>query len=97
MDVTTTGTTMRFSGRFTFADHDGFQKVVTHISTARKGDVTLDLGGLEFIDSAGLGMLLMAREVAEEKGVRMVLRGAKGAVARMLEVTCFDTVFAIQA
>jgi stage II sporulation protein AA (anti-sigma F factor antagonist) len=49
----------------------------------------LDLHGLEFIDSAGLGMFLIARETAEKKVLQLRLRRPQGQVQQMLQVTKF--------
>lgn len=95
MDIAINGSAVTFAGRFTFADHDGFQRVLGHLQTQR-GPVTLDLSRVEFIDSAGLGMLLMARETADGRSQRLTLKGARGAVAKMFEVSRFDTLFALE-
>lgn len=95
MDIAISGSAITFSGRFTFADHDGFQRVLEHMKT-QSGAVTLDLSRVEFIDSAGLGMLLMARETAEGRSLRLTLKGARGTVAKMFEVSRFNTLFALE-
>jgi anti-anti-sigma factor len=49
--------------------------------------VVLDLGDVEFLDSAGLGALLAIRERAQELGVDMAISRASAAVRRILDVT----------
>lgn len=49
--------------------------------------VVVDLGGLEFIDSSGLRMLLLADTRAREHGYELVLRAAREPVQRVFEMT----------
>jgi anti-sigma B factor antagonist len=49
--------------------------------------VVLDLAGVEFIDSAGLGALLATRERAQDRGVGFTLSRTSDAVGRLLELT----------
>lgn len=49
--------------------------------------VILDIGDVDFMDSSGLRVIVRAgRELADQGGA-LLLRGARGAVARTLEVT----------
>ncbi|WP_255448576.1 STAS domain-containing protein [Telmatospirillum sp. J64-1] len=84
------------SGRLTFADHGSFREVVSRLSSCSGGEMVLDLSRVEFIDSAGLGMLLLAREGAENDRVKLTLRGAQGQVKRMLDVARFDSLFILE-
>jgi anti-anti-sigma factor len=86
-----------FSGDLTFADHVMFREVADRLAATHDKIVVIDLAALDFIDSAGLGMLLIAREEAIKKSRTMVLRGAKGQVNRMLGLTKFDTLFSVEA
>lgn len=96
MNIDLTASAIHLAGRFTFAQHDAFQRVVHHLEAGRQPEVRIDLSAVDFIDSAGLGMLLIARDVAREHSVRLVLRGAQGQVAAMLENACFDSLFSLE-
>lgn len=50
------------------------------------GDVTLDVAGVEFMDSSGLHMLLRAARDLQGKG-NLVLRHPSEAVRRLLDLT----------
>jgi anti-sigma B factor antagonist/stage II sporulation protein AA (anti-sigma F factor antagonist) len=50
-------------------------------------DVVLDLRGLTFIDSSGLGTLLNLRGELRREGVGMLVEAEDGAVRRALETT----------
>ena len=84
------------SGRFTFGDHTAFRKMIDEMRSFEADTHVLDLSDIEFIDSAGLGMLLLARDEGEKSQRTVVLRGAKGQVKRMLEVARFDTLFQLE-
>lgn len=49
--------------------------------------VVVDLSGLQFLDSSGIAALLAARSRITEAGNGFELRGAKGIVRRVIEVT----------
>ncbi|OSQ36188.1 anti-sigma factor antagonist [Thalassospira mesophila] len=88
--------TTEMAGRFTFSDHTVFRKLIDEITALPAETQIFDLAGIEFIDSAGLGMLLLARDEGEKNRTTVVLRGAKGQVKRMLEVARFDTLFQME-
>lgn len=52
-----------------------------------RGDVTVDMGALELIDAAGLGMLTAAHLRAERAGQHLVLRNCSKELRRVLAVT----------
>ncbi len=57
---------------------------------ARNGDVTeivVDLGQVDFMDSAGVRVLIDAARETDRGGGRLYLSGAHGWVARVLEIT----------
>jgi anti-anti-sigma factor len=58
--------------------------------------MVIDLSKLEFIDSAGLGMLLIARDEAKKAGRNLTLRGPQGQVKRTFSATKFDTLLTIK-
>jgi anti-anti-sigma factor len=91
------GATVAFGGDFTFADHVAFREAADRLFKTPDQPLTIDLARLESIDSAGLGMLLIARDEARDAGRSLTLRRPQGQVARMFFVTKFDTFFTITA
>jgi stage II sporulation protein AA (anti-sigma F factor antagonist) len=77
------------SGSFKFTDNNVFREIINDIEDFGGNDYVLDLDGLEYIDSAGLGMLLIAREMAEKNSLQLRLRRPQGQVQQMLQVTKF--------
>jgi len=91
--------TVVLRGRFTFAAHAAFREVLMQDLDRMVSDriLTLDLSSVEFVDSAALGMLLLAREAARKRSGKVALRGATGQVQRMLSVSKFETMFLIES
>ncbi len=85
------------SGEFTFSDHTSFRDMVARLLRSKGDPLVIDLSRLEFIDSAGLGMMLIARDEAAKAARALVLRGARGHVERMFSVTKFETLFTLEA
>jgi HptB-dependent secretion and biofilm anti anti-sigma factor len=85
------------SGEFTFTDHIAFKAIASRLFARQGKPIVIDLAKLEFIDSAGLGMLLIVREEADKAHRSLVLRGPCGQVKRMFDVTKFDTLFTVEA
>jgi anti-sigma B factor antagonist len=52
--------------------------------------IVIDLAGVDFIDSSGLRVLLMAAERAGEAGRRFVVARAGGQVSKVIEMTGSD-------
>jgi anti-sigma B factor antagonist len=49
--------------------------------------VVVDLSGLTFLDSTGLGGLIRAKNCLAQRGTTMTIRGADGEVRKVLEIT----------
>jgi anti-sigma B factor antagonist len=59
--------------------------------------IVLDLGGMSFIDSSGLGVLVGAlRRLREQDGNNIVLRGMQPPVRRVFEITGLTDLFTIE-
>lgn len=80
-------------GRLTFGENAAFRRVVEDLSGGTTDEVVFDLAGMDYIDSAGLGMLMVAREAVIEGGGRAVIANAHGQVGRMLELARFGDFF----
>lgn len=81
------------TGKFTFADHANFKAVIDTAKDATITGLTLDLSALDFIDSAALGMLLIARDEANKRGNKITLYKPQGHVLKMFKISKFDSLF----
>lgn len=85
------------SGEFTFADHGTFKQMMAALLQPKSLPIVIDISKLDFIDSAGLGMLLLVRDEASKVSRQLILKGPHGQVKRMFDLTKFDTLFSIEA
>lgn len=85
------------SGSFTFTDNPVFSRV---LSASKQPDIqyiTLNLTKVEYIDSAGLGMLLMLRDHCNQIGQQLILFSPTGQVEKVFSVAKFDELFQIES
>lgn len=87
---------VNLSGRLTFADYSQFRELTEVFSETNSKKCQLDLAGLEFIDSAGLGMLLIARDRLRMQDGDVILKGAQGQVKKMLDLGHFGSLFSVE-
>lgn len=90
-------TTITLNGRLTFAENGDFRRMLAGLEQGGAHTVVLDLSALEFMDSTGMGMLLVARDVVAGRGGQVVLRNAGGQVGRMLNLAKFSDFFTMEA
>lgn len=80
---------------FTFADNHAFRQILQEIERQPVTDIIFDVAGVEFVDSAALGMLLLLRDVSQKKRAQVSLRGAGGQVKKMFDVSKFSQLFKV--
>ena len=83
-------------GELTFSDHAAFRAMLTRAMQSRGPKIVLDLSRLDFVDSAGLGMLLIARDEAGKSSRSLALVRPQKQVERVFAVTKFETLFTIE-
>lgn len=84
------------SGRLTFSDYTQFRELTDSFAEQNLKMCKLNLSDLEFIDSAGLGMLLIARDRLRMRDGDVVLKGAQGQVRKMLDLGHFGSLFSME-
>ena len=87
------GIEVQLSGSFTFRDHDTFFEVVSMIKTGYNKKIVFNFADCDFLDSAALGMLVIAHDEAAAKEVALSIKGAKGKVKDVLYAARFDTLY----
>lgn len=70
-----------------------FREALTELGGG--GRLLIDLAGVPFLDSAGLGALIGGVRRAREAGGDVAVYGARPAVARLLHTTGFDRVASV--
>ena len=81
----------RLAGEIDFTSTGPLQATLNAMILPGGGTVVVDLGGVDFIDSSGLGALVQADRMANERDTRLILVPSP-AVRRLLRVTALDTV-----
>lgn len=65
-------------------------RVADAIAASELSDLSIDMSGVEFVDSSGLRVLVEAHQRLESGGGRLRLVGASPAVKRLLEISGVD-------
>ena len=87
-------TVFQFSGRLTFSDHSVFHKLIQeHFKSSRT--YVFDLQGLEFLDSSGIGMILIANDRAQECGGKLAVKGISGQVESVFKVAKLNDIVSV--
>lgn len=89
-------TVVRLRGRLTFNDHAKLRSLIGEMLAQKTTQHALDLSALEFVDSAGIGMLLIAREELASASKKLTLRAAQGQVKRVLTVAQLGKIVTIE-
>jgi len=63
---------------------------------ATSGDILLDLGGLDYIDSSGLAALIEARKKLQSKGRKISISEVSSQVRKLFNLTQIGDLFGIE-
>lgn len=75
-------------GHLTLGDGDrDLLDLVGRILASGRHQMVLDLGGVEYLDAAGLGMLIRCERRAASQGGRLILTGARRKVREILDLS----------
>lgn len=88
-------TVIVLQGRFDFNAHREFREVVEQAIKEAVREVQVDLGGVDYLDSSALGMLLMLRDKAKSAGKAVELANARGAVKQVIDIANFGKLFTL--
>jgi anti-anti-sigma factor len=65
---------------------------LTRLESSNLHDVVVDLGGVTFIDSVGIGALIKIRNAAQQTGRTFALRTVPEQAAKVLSLTGLDAI-----
>lgn len=86
--------TLSLHGRFDFTAYTDFKSKQTQaLETPGTQYIVLDLGNLDYLDSAALGTLLLLREKAQDRNIEIVISNVSGVVQEILEIAHFQRMF----
>ncbi len=88
--------TISLKGRFDFNTHREFRTAIDEaVADAKVKGVQLDLGGVEYLDSSALGMLLILRDKMGNAHKALALANCRGSVRQVLDIANFGKLFNI--
>jgi anti-anti-sigma factor len=88
--------TIVLSGRFDFSSHRDFRAAYEALLAAGGiSKITLDMQGVEYLDSSALGMLLLLNEKATPSNIKVVISKPQTNVRQILEIANFNKLFTI--
>lgn len=91
------GARLVLTGRFDFNAHREFRQATEGVlQDPALRELVIDFSRVDYIDSSALGMLLLLREKAENKGKCIVLSGVQGMVREVLTIANFGKLFTIR-
>lgn len=84
------------SGRFDFNAHRDFRAAYESLmENAEARSITIDLRGVDYLDSSALGMLLMLRDKAANAKKTLSLANPQSGVKQVLDIANFGKLFEI--
>lgn len=87
---------IRLKGRCTFSGLAQFEDVLDLVRHRPPTRFELNLSDLEYIDSSGVGMLLMVHEACEKKQSTLVIVKPSPQVMKVLRLTRLDQMLTIE-
>ena len=85
------------SGQLTFSDNQKFKEIIESLNQVGIRALEMDFSGITFIDSAGLGMLLLLRDNCNERHIPITIISPVGQVQKVFQISKFDQLFKIVA
>lgn len=87
---------IRFVGALTMDDHAAFRTLLADVGQRKPKHCAFDLRELDSIDSAGIGMLLIASEAAKKANWSFSIDHPTGHVKRVLELADLSKIVTIR-
>lgn len=86
---------MRLDGDLDAASSPRLKAAFSDVLAAAAHGVVLDLSGVPFIDSSGLGALVAGLKAAKQRGVGLALAGIHERAQAIFQITMADRIFDI--
>ncbi|NVK18937.1 MAG: STAS domain-containing protein [Methylocystaceae bacterium] len=86
-----TGVTIDLNGELTVSDEEQFRSLCFDVTKRAGQKCVADLSQLSFLDSAGLGLLLVLKEMCEDVDKQLTLRVGNSAVRDILDISEFSS------
>jgi anti-anti-sigma factor len=80
-----------FTGELTLNDEETFRSLSGEVVGTSRSKCIIDVTQLEFLDSAGLGLLLVLKEYCDDAGKSITLKVGDSAVKEILDISEFES------
>lgn len=87
--------TVRVTGEIDMSNAPELSDFLAQLIQREQQDVALDLSGIQFMDSSGLGVLVKTHQLLAEREQSLVLRSPSPQVTRTLEVSGLSNVLSV--
>jgi anti-anti-sigma factor len=88
-------TVVTLAGELDLASSPQLRSVCADVAQAKPDTVRLDMRGITFLDSSGIGVLVQAQKRLDSQGAVLVLHGVRGHPRRVLDVAGLGTFFTL--
>lgn len=86
---------VRISGRFNIEEVISFEKAVNEVIEQSPKALSLDMSGLKYIDSSGIGSLIKAMNIAKNKNIDLVITDLDKEIMHIFKLAYLDRFFTI--
>ena len=86
---------VRISGRFNIEEVISFEKAVNEVIEQTPKALSLDMSGLKYIDSSGIGSLIKAMNIAKNKNIDLVITDLDKEIMHIFKLAYLDRFFTI--
>lgn len=80
-------------GNITYDDKDHFRKLVKYFFEIKVSNLTIDCSDLSYIDSNGLGLLLLLHEELDKKGFAINVCNLSGRAEQLFQCSGLKKIF----
>lgn len=87
---------LRLVGAVDLLSRDQLLELGGRAIAARPAGVAIDLAGVDFFDSTGIGALVRLAEQAEDAGITFALRNPSARVARVLQIAGLEDTWPVE-
>lgn len=84
---------LKVDGEIDVATAAELRKLLAIVYEKTPADIVLDMTGLCYIDSTGLGVLIGAYGRMQESGHRILIENPRENIAKLLRITSLDKIF----
>lgn len=85
----------KISGQLTYLDHDPYREFLSEFKKSEMTSIVFDIVDLQFVDSAGMGLILLTVEECKKIHCSVTFESPKGQVLRMFKLAKLSTIATI--